>query len=124
MELTGTLKAQNPIHLSGNALDVTSVETDGEIVVSVDCVREVGSTQEWRTNPASSQTLLESFRVKVGPEVLEWEPVHEPTAFINSGGTSDITVPSEGKQQGKLQKELNESLYTAGNLRKKTYEDE
>lgn len=120
LEATGTLKAQNPIHLSGNALDVTSLGTNGELVVSVDCVREAGSTQEWRTNPASLQTLLESFRAKAGPEVLEWEPVHESTAIINSDGTSNITLPVDEKQR----KELNESLYSMGNLRKKTHEDE
>lgn len=120
LETTGTLKAQAPIHLSGNALDVTSVEATGDIVVSVDCVRETGSTQQWKTTPVSPQTLLESFRVKAGPETLEWSPVHEVTTTVNSEGTSDITVPAEGKQR----KELDESLYSMGNLRKKTFEEE
>lgn len=86
----------------------------------MDCVREPGSTQQWKASPASPQTLLESFRVKAGPETLEWSPVHDMAAVVNSEGTSDITVPAEGKQR----KELDESLYSMGNLRKKTYEEE
>lgn len=120
LEPTGTLKAQSPIQLSGNVLDVTTIGTKGIVVVSVDCVRQAGSTQEWRTSPTSPQTLLESFRMKTGSEALEWEPTQELAATVNSGGTADITAAAEGKAQ----KELNESVYIMGNLRKKTAEDE
>ena len=120
LEPTGTLKAQSPIQLSGNVLDVTSIGTKGMIVISVDCVRQAESTQEWRTSPTSRQTLLESFRVKQGAEALEWETIQEPAATVNSEGTADITTAAEGKAQ----KELNESVYIMGNLRKKTTEDE
>lgn len=86
----------------------------------MDCAREPGSTQEWRASPAAPPTLLESFRVKAGSEAVEWEPVHEGTTTINSEGTSDIPAAADGKQR----KELNESLYSMANLRKKTHEDE
>lgn len=120
LEETGTLKAQDPIQLSGNALDVTGIVAKDAIVVSVDGVRKAESTQEWRETPASPQTLLEAFRVNTGSVALEWEPVDELTGAINSQGTSDITAASEGKQR----KELNESTYSMGNLRKRTNEDD
>ena len=118
LEPTGTLKSQSPIELSGNVLDVTSIGTKGMIVVSVDSVRQAGSTQEWRTSPTSPQTLLESFRVKAGSELLGWEPTQELAAKVNFDGTADITAAAEGKEK----KELNESVYIMGNLRKKTDE--
>lgn len=120
LEAAGTLNAQVPIQLSGNALDLASMEATGDLVVSVDCVREPESTQQWKTTPASPQTLLESFHAKAGPATLEWNPVHEMTTTVNSEGTSDLTAPAEGKQR----QELDESLYSMGNLRKKTYEEE
>ena len=90
-------------------------------MVSVDCVREEGSTQAWRTNPTSTQTLIEAFRVKSGTEDLQWEPVAEEiAAAINSEGTSDIPTDMPEKQK----KEMNESLYGLGNLRKKGTEQE
>lgn len=118
LEPTGTLKAHNPIQLSGNVLDLT--RSNEAIVVSVDGVRKAGSTQEWRESPASPQTLLEAFRVKADSEFLEWEPVHELTGAINTQGTSDITAAAEGKQR----KELNESTYGMANLRKRKGEDD
>lgn len=90
------------------------------VVISVDSVRQAGSTQEWRTSPTSPQTLLESFCVKTGSEALEWEPTQVLAATVNSQGTADITTAVEGKEQ----KELNESVYIMGNLRKKTADDE
>lgn len=90
------------------------------VVISVDSVRQAGSTQEWRTSPTSPQTLLESFCVKTGSEALEWEPTQVLAATVNSQGTADIKTAAEGKGQ----KELNESVYIMGNLRKKTADDE
>lgn len=91
-------------------------------MVSVDCVREAGSTHAWRANPTSSQSLLEAFRVKSGAQGLQWEPAaEEMTAAMNSEGTSDLPAGLQAKQQ----KEMNESLYGLGNLRKKaTGEDD
>lgn len=115
------MKPQGFIQLSGNVLDVTSNEAKGAIFVSVDCVREVGSMQSWRTSSTSNQTVVESFIARLGQETLEWEPVKDSvTTNINSEGTSEIPASVDGKQQ----KELNESLYSLGNLRKKAFTDE
>lgn len=47
---------------------------------------------------------------------LDWERTSEAiTAQINSEGTSDISADLDEKQK----KELNDSLYSLGNLRKK-----
>lgn len=120
-ESDDTLKPQGFIQLSGNVLDVTSNEAKGAIFVSVDCVREVGSMQSWRTSSTSNQTVVESFIARLGQETLEWEPVKDSvTTNINSEGTSEIPASVDGKQQ----KELNESLYSLGNLRKKAFTDE
>lgn len=91
------------------------------ILVSVDSVREPESTQAWRTNPSSAQTLVEAFRVKSATDGLEWEPVTEGMASsVNSEGTSDIpaTIPEKQKQ------EMNESLYNLENIRKRNFDDE
>lgn len=93
------------------------METDGLILVSVDGVREAGSTQAWRTNPGLAHTLVEAFRVKPGSDGLQWEPVTEGMASsINSQGTSSIETTGE-----KQQKEMNEALYGLGNLRKQPF---
>ncbi|KAI9931622.1 WD repeat-containing protein 4 [Aspergillus wentii] len=116
LQSDGTLKPQGSIQVSGNALDVTGVERNGTIMVSVDGVREAGSTQNWRASPASSQALIESYRAKLSSEGLEWEPTNDPaTSRINSEGTSELTAAAEDKKRN----ELNESLYALGNLRKK-----
>lgn len=119
LEPAGTLKAQNPIQLSGNVLDLTTANE--AIFVSVDGVRKTGSTQEWRETPASPQTLLEAFRVKTGSESLEWEPIQELAEAINSQGTSDIIAAAA---EGKHRKELDESTYSMANLRKRKGEDD
>lgn len=97
------------------------METEGTVLISVDCVREAGSTQTWRANP-TSQTLLEAFRVKSAADGLQWEPAtEEMTAAANSEGTSHIPADIQEKQR----KEMNESLYGLENLRKKnTGEDD
>lgn len=98
------------------------METESTVLVSVDCVREAGSTQTWKPNPTSTQTLIEAFRVKSGTDSLQWVPAtEEMTAAVNYEGTSDIPADIQEKQQ----KEMNESLYGLENLRKKiTGEDD
>jgi tRNA (guanine-N(7)-)-methyltransferase subunit TRM82 len=115
------LKAQNSIQAAGNVLDLTVPAESSSIVVSVDAVREPGSTQEWRTTAPSPSTLVEAFRLKPASEGLDWEPTSDAiTAQINSEGTSEISADLEEKQK----KELNDSLYSLGNLRKKNFEDD
>ncbi|KAE8134600.1 guanine-N(7)--methyltransferase non-catalytic subunit trm82 [Aspergillus pseudotamarii] len=119
--LDGTLKTQDPIEMSGNVLDVAIMEKDSTVVVSVDCIHEKGSTHEWRASPTSPSNLIESFRVKPGTENLEWEPVTESLVTnVNMGGSSGILADANTKQR----KELDDSLYNLGNLRKKHGEDD
>ncbi|PWY85301.1 tRNA methyltransferase [Aspergillus eucalypticola CBS 122712] len=121
LESDGTLKTQASIQLSGNVLDLTPVEKDNTILVSVDSIRQPDSTQEWRANPASPSTLVEAFHVKTGSDSLEWEPTATSvTDKINSTGTEEVPATTEEKQR----KELNDSLYGLGHLRKRKGEDE
>ncbi|EAW08228.1 putative tRNA methyltransferase [Aspergillus clavatus NRRL 1] len=122
LESDGTMKAQNSIQASGNVLDLTISSKDSAVLVSVDAVHVAGSTQEWRATPSSSSTLIEAFRLKSDTENVEWEPMSEAiTSQVNSQGTSEISATLEEKQK----KELNDALYSSGNLRKKNLgEDE
>jgi hypothetical protein len=74
----------------------------------VDTLRESDSISAWRS---SSQPPLEAFRFSSG----KWAPVEDSmVANINSEGTSSLSTTIEEKQQ----KELNDSMYNLGNLRK------
>lgn len=91
------------------------------ILVSIDSVREAGSTQTWRNDPASAQTLVEAFRVKPETDGLQWEPITEGIASsINAEGTSSVPATISDKQK----QEMNESLYNLGNLRKRSFGDD
>ncbi|PYH96399.1 tRNA methyltransferase [Aspergillus ellipticus CBS 707.79] len=120
LEADGTLNSQPHIQLSGNVLGLTSIEKDNTVLVSVDSIREPDSTQEWRVSPPSPSTVIEAFRVKSGTS-LEWEPAATSvTETINSTGTSEVPATTADKQR----KELNDSLYNLGHLRKRKGEDE
>ncbi|KAL3454815.1 hypothetical protein BJX65DRAFT_261462 [Aspergillus insuetus] len=117
----GKLTTQKPLTTSGNVLDVQPHPTANTLIISVDNIREPGSTQDWRSAPASSQTLLETFTLKKGGETLEWESA--PSALtdnINAAGTSTVSAGADKKAQTAS----NTSLYGLENLRKKTYGDD
>ncbi|KAA8643506.1 hypothetical protein EYZ11_006602 [Aspergillus tanneri] len=114
LESNGTLKVQKPVSTSGNVLDVTSNAQESTIFVSVDNVREAGSTQEWRSSPTT--TLIEAYRATPETDDLVWESVAESTVgTINASGTSEIPASIDAKQR----KEMNDSLYGLGNMRKR-----
>lgn len=119
-ESDGTLREQQSVDSSGNVLDVTSNEKEDTIVVSVDNVREAGSTQEWRASPA--ETLVEAYHARREADGLVWEPATgSAITEINSTGTSELEPITDVKKR----KEVNDSLYGLGNLRKKNMgEDE
>ncbi|KKK11992.1 hypothetical protein P175DRAFT_0555990 [Aspergillus ochraceoroseus IBT 24754] len=120
LEANGSLTAQEPIKVSGNVLNLQTVEGSGAVLVSVDTIHEPGSTQEWRSHSPSPSALLEAFRPKPGAEKVEWESVTDTMVrTINSTGTSTISVDAGEKEK----KELNNSLYSWENLRKKQYGD-
>ncbi len=108
---------------SGNILDVQVSEDTNAVVVSVDCIREPGSTQEWRPSPVSPISLVEAFRMKQGSgSRLDWESISDAVInTINGAGTSPLSLSADGDRKQKSA--LNNSLYTLGNLRKKLGED-
>lgn len=93
------------------------------MLVSIDCIREAGSTQEWRSSPVLPASLLEAFRLKQGSgSKLEWESISDAVInAINDAGTSSVSLSADGDQKQKTA--LNDSLYTLANLRKKFGED-
>ncbi|KAJ5934168.1 tRNA (guanine-N(7)-)-methyltransferase non-catalytic subunit trm82 [Penicillium verhagenii] len=111
-----TLRAQDSIKLSGNVLGL--IESQGSVIASVDTVREVGSTDIWKS---SSGALLESFRLNIGPDGLKCVPAENSVvASINSFGTSDIAADLNEKKQ----KEFNNSLYNLVNMKKRSGHEE
>jgi tRNA (guanine-N(7)-)-methyltransferase subunit TRM82 len=109
LESDSTITHQDTLQLSGNVLALTGIDSRGSIVVAVDTLRETNSTSVWKS---SSQPPLETFRFDSG----KWAPVEDPMAIkINSEGTSSVPTTLEQKQQ----KELNDSMYNLGNLRKR-----
>ncbi|KAJ0413444.1 hypothetical protein BJY00DRAFT_296870 [Aspergillus carlsbadensis] len=117
----GKLTTQNSLTTSGNILDVQPHPTANTLIISVDNINEPGSTQDWRSACASSQTLIEAFTLEQGAETLKWESASGSlTDNINSTGTSAVSAGPDKKAQAAL----NTSLYGLENLRKKTYGDD
>ncbi|CAI7590963.1 unnamed protein product [Penicillium manginii] len=113
-----TLKHQDTIQLSGNILDLTGLDSRGSIVVSVDNIRESGSTGAWKSGLEAPQTLLEYFQVTTGQGSLKWNSAGDPLAAnINAAGTSAIATDVDDKQK----KALDGVLYSGGVLRKKQF---
>ncbi|KAJ5086052.1 hypothetical protein N7532_010823 [Penicillium argentinense] len=114
-----TLKLQDTIQCFGNVLDLTGIDSRGSIAVSVDTIREPGSTEAWKSTSGTPQKLLEYFQVSVEVESLKWKPVEDPLATsINSAGTSALPAELDDKQK----KGFDDILYTLGVLRKRAYD--
>lgn len=114
LESDNTITHQDTLQLSGNVLELIGLDSRGSILVAVDTLRESDSTSAWKS---SSQPPLETFRLGSG----KWAHVEDSmVAKINSEGTSSLPTTIEEKQQ----KELNESMYSLGNLRKRGDYDE
>lgn len=115
LESDNTITHQDTLQLSGNVLELTGLGSKGSILVAVDTLRQSDSTSAWKS---SSQPPLEAFRLSSG----KWAPVEEDSMVIkiNSEGTSNLPTTIEEKQQ----KELNDSMYNLGNLRKRGDYDE
>ncbi|KAJ5630031.1 tRNA (guanine-N(7)-)-methyltransferase non-catalytic subunit trm82 [Penicillium herquei] len=110
------LQVQDTIQLSGNVLDVVGVSSSGSVFVSVDAVREAGSTDSWKS---SSGALLESFKISVGADGIKLSATENPVATnINVVGTSHLPADLNEKQK----KELNTSLYNLENLKKRPFD--
>ncbi|KAJ5543516.1 hypothetical protein N7535_005941 [Penicillium sp. DV-2018c] len=104
-----TMALQDTLQLSGNVLDLTSIDFKASILVSVDTLRQSESTSAWRS---SSGPHLEAFQFNSG----KWTSVEDPTVrMINSEGTESLPASLEEKQK----KELNETIYGLSNLRKR-----
>lgn len=114
LESDNTITHQDTLQLSGNVLELVGIDSRGSIIVAVDTLRQSDSTCAWKS---SSQPLLETFRLDSG----KWIPVEDSMVIkINSEGTSSLPTIIEQKEQ----KELNDSMYNLGNLRKRGDYDE
>jgi tRNA (guanine-N(7)-)-methyltransferase subunit TRM82 len=108
------LTLQDTLELCGNILDLTTIDSRGSIVVSVDTVRQPNSTSAWKE---VSQPPLETFRVSAG----KWAPVEDSMVLnINSEGTSRLSETLVEKQKN----ELNDAVYSLGKLRKRDGSDD
>ncbi|KKZ60208.1 hypothetical protein EMCG_05130 [[Emmonsia] crescens] len=117
--LDGKVVALNPVHLSGNALGVTSLDNQGNIIVSVDNVHEPGSTKDQRKSSDSPQQLLQVFSVTVDQETFKWtEADSDMVKTINSHGTFELATSEDMKEVKKHAQALTATLYSVGNLRK------
>ncbi|KAJ5157033.1 tRNA (guanine-N(7)-)-methyltransferase non-catalytic subunit trm82 [Penicillium canariense] len=120
LESDSTLTLQDTIQLSGNVLDLVSMDLPGSVVVSVDTVREPNCTDTWKSGPASPQILLESLRANSFEGSLKWSVAEDSKlAIINAAGTSDLSTTLEAKAR----KAIDDALYNLGNTRKKSYGD-
>ncbi|KAL4779291.1 hypothetical protein BJX76DRAFT_341244 [Aspergillus varians] len=125
LQPNGSMTPHQPIKTSGNILDVQVCEDINTVLISVDSIREPGSTQEWRSSPDSPATLLEAFRLKQGStgSTIEWESVSDPMiSTINAAGTLPVLLSEKAEQKEKTA--LNNSLYGLENLRKKLSDDQ
>ncbi|KOS38699.1 hypothetical protein ACN38_g10478 [Penicillium nordicum] len=114
LESDNTITQQDTLQLSGNVLELVGLDSRGSILVAVDTLRQSDSTSAWKS---SSQPPLEAFHLSSG----KWAPVEDSMVIkINSEGTSTLPATIEEKQQ----KELNDSMYNLGNLRKRGDYDE
>lgn len=115
-----TLKHQDTIQLSGNILDVTTLDSRGSIIVSVDNNREPGSTETWRNNVNPSQALLETFQVTTDQGSLKWKATEDALATsINAAGTSAIPTDIDDKKK----KTFDSVLYSSEVLRKRHHDE-
>ncbi|KAL5000791.1 hypothetical protein BDV10DRAFT_28436 [Aspergillus recurvatus] len=115
LEPNGSMTPHTPIKTSSNILDV-QVHKD-TIVVSVDGIRTSGSTQEWRSSPATPTTFIEAFQLK--PSKTEWESVSDQmVSTINATGTLPVILADGAEEKEKTA--LNGVFYGLENLRKQT----
>ncbi|QSS61539.1 tRNA methyltransferase [Histoplasma capsulatum] len=115
----GKIVAQNPVHLSGNALGVTSIDNKGNIVVSVDNVHEPGSTTEQRKPSDAPQQLIQVFSVMWEQETFHWKEVDSDMAKeISNHGTFQLATSENEKEAKRNAQAIASSLYSVGNLRK------
>ncbi|KAJ6144225.1 hypothetical protein N7470_008120 [Penicillium chermesinum] len=84
------LKTENTTtQLSGNLLDVAVSDALNSVIISVDTIREVGSTSQWKATADLPQRLLEAFKVTRGDDGLEFVPAEDSIiSSVNSLGTS------------------------------------
>ncbi|PGH18634.1 hypothetical protein AJ79_00413 [Helicocarpus griseus UAMH5409] len=115
----GKLVAQTPVDLLGNALGMASLDVKGNIIVSIDCVHEPGSTKEQRRTADSPQKFLQVFTASAEQEWLSWTEVDSSMVKgVEKQGTFDLAASGEEKEMKKDAQALTSTLYSIGNLRK------
>lgn len=108
-------------NVSGNVLDITSLDEQGNIAVSVDNVHEPDSVKSQRNKAFSSQQkLLHTLTMVIDSGELRWDE-RPNSAFdaINQRGTFDLVVSDDVKEAQQQAQKLRDSLYSVGNLRKR-----
>ncbi|KAG5206088.1 tRNA (guanine-N(7)-)-methyltransferase non-catalytic subunit TRM82 [Trichophyton interdigitale] len=114
-----TLEPLPAINASGNVLDITNLDDKGTIIVSSDHVHEPGSTTQQKPSSESPGTPLQQFTATVNSGSLRWEESHSPAlSRINACSSFSFDLPGDEKERQKQLKQLGESLYYTGNLRK------
>ena len=93
------------------------IDSRGTIVVSVDNMREPGSTDTWKSSPGD---FLEALRITSSPSGLKCNLTDDLLVTnINSAYTSDLPINPVAEEK----KAIDEALYSLGSLRKKTFDD-
>ncbi|OJD18919.1 hypothetical protein AJ78_01105 [Emergomyces pasteurianus Ep9510] len=115
----GKVVALDPVDLSGNALGVTPLDNNGNIIVSVDNVHEPGSSKDQRKSPNTPTQLLQAFSAAAEQESLKWIEVDsDMVKTVNNYGTFDLATSEDEKEVKKHAQTLAATLYSVGNLRK------
>ncbi|KAI1952082.1 tRNA (guanine-N(7)-)-methyltransferase non-catalytic subunit trm82 [Ophidiomyces ophidiicola] len=113
LDLNGTLLALAPLELSGNPLDVISLENSGKILVSLDNIHKPGSTNELRDSTQESP-LLQYFTPCSNGEI-SWTNSSIPAVDVINAREATDTDADLGSQKAEAMSSL---LYTNGSLRK------
>ncbi|KAL4864126.1 hypothetical protein BDV12DRAFT_176637 [Aspergillus spectabilis] len=111
---TGPLTPLTTLKTTGNILDIQPIPETHTVLISLDTIREPGSTQEWRAT--ATNTFLEAFRL-TGQGMWE-STADEVVSGINALGTVPVYVSGEER------KAANGSVYGLENLRKRVGEGE
>ncbi|EFR02961.1 hypothetical protein MGYG_05960 [Nannizzia gypsea CBS 118893] len=114
-----TLEPLPTVNASGNVLDITNLDDKGTIVVSSDHVHEPGSTTQQRSDSASSGSPLQQFTATMDSGSLKWEESHSlALSSMATCSSFSLNLAQDEKERQKQLKQLGESLYNIGNLRK------
>ncbi|EED16850.1 tRNA methyltransferase, putative [Talaromyces stipitatus ATCC 10500] len=124
LEDSGNILPQESIQASGNVLDLTYLDENNMIFVSIDSCHEPGSIKDWKKDSDESPVLVEGYTVKVKDGKLVLDSVaNQAVNNINAQGTAKVLAGVDESSWPKSQKAFSERLYSLQNLRKRTTGD-